>query len=119
MEYQATYFLPLSLGFACVEPVRDCILVPARRATSRGPAMHAASCLPAYRGRHAGFAGARLRSTTWARQHRGSITSMCGHCRFGLSLNMFSAAVWELRIHLIGESAPHLLSSVWRLEWHV
>jgi hypothetical protein len=29
MAFQATYFLPLSLGLACVEPVRDCILVPA------------------------------------------------------------------------------------------
>jgi len=118
MEYQATYFLPLSLGFACVEPVRDCILVPARRATSRGPAMHAASCLPAYRGRHAGFAGACLRPATWARQHRASITTVCNHC-LGSWLNMFSAADWELRIHLIRERAPCLLSFAWRLESHV
>jgi hypothetical protein len=40
MAYQATYLLPLSLGFACLKVVRDCILVPARGTRSRCPAMH-------------------------------------------------------------------------------
>ena len=117
MAYQATYILPLSLGFACVESVRDCILVPARRARSRCPAMHPASSLPTYRRRHTGLAGACLRPTTWARQHRASITSVCGHCLFGPWLNLFSAAPWEHRIHLICERAPRLLSWAWRLEF--
>jgi hypothetical protein len=34
-EYQAAYFLLLSLGFACVEPVLDRIFIPARRTRSR------------------------------------------------------------------------------------
>ena len=37
MEYEATCFLSLSLGFACVEPVRDRILFPARRSGSTLP----------------------------------------------------------------------------------
>jgi hypothetical protein len=48
MAYQATYFLPLSLCFACVESVRDCVLA-ARRTRSCCVAMHAASFLLAYR----------------------------------------------------------------------
>src|SRR6516165_11891994 len=109
MEYQATYFLPLSLGFACVESVSNCTLISARRTRSLCPAVHSASSLPAYRRRHAGFAGACLRPTTWAREHRASITTVCNHC-LGSWLNMFSAADWELRIHLIRERAPCLLS---------
>ena len=119
MEYQATYILPLSLGFACVKSVRDCILVPARRTRSCCAAMHAASSFPSNRRRHAALAGACLRPTTWARQHRASITSVCGHCLFGPWLNLSSAAAWELRIHLICERAPRLLSSGWHLELHV
>src|SRR6516225_11552849 len=46
MQYQVTYLLPLSFSFACVKSVRDCILISARRARSRRPAVHPASHLP-------------------------------------------------------------------------
>jgi hypothetical protein len=116
MAYQAAYLLSLSLRSARVESVPDCILIPARRTRSCCAAMHAASPLPIHRRRHAGLAGARLRPTTRARQHRASITPVRGHCRFGSGLNLFAAAACELRIHSICERAPRLPSSVWRVK---
>ena len=106
MEYQATYFLPLSLSFAYVKSMRDCILVPARRTRSCCPAMHPASSLPAYRRRHAGFAGACLRPTTWAPQHRGRITSVCGHYYVGVWPLPFRAMVESVFCGTLGTPDP-------------
>jgi hypothetical protein len=119
MALELKYIFPLRLGLARIKTAFKGILVSARRTRSRCPAMHPAASLLTDRRRHAGFAGARLRPTTWACQHRGGITSVCGHCLFEPRLNQFSAAAWELWIHLIRERAPHLLSSAWRLESHV
>jgi hypothetical protein len=119
MVYQASYLLSLSLGFARVEPVHDCILVPGRCARSRCPAVHAASSLPAYGRRLTGLTGACLRPTTEAREHRASVTLVRGHCRFGPELNLFCAAAWQLQTHLICERAPRSLSLVWRVKFQV